>query len=116
MTEAPRDPTQPILPNRLFTYLVFIGFVMAVCTLGVIWWATDAYGERRDEMVFDVNRSQLPDGMEPEVGQHLQTQAEGGHPLILEIIAVDENSVTLDGNHPLAGKDLNFDIELMEIA
>ena len=45
MNEAPRDPTQPILPNRLFSYLVFIGLVMAICTLGVIWWATDAHGE-----------------------------------------------------------------------
>ncbi len=77
--------------------------------------ADDAYGQRRDEMVFDVDRSQLPEGMEPEVGQHLQTQAEGGHPVILEIVAVEESSVTLDGNHPLAGKDLNFEIELMEI-
>ena len=78
--------------------------------------AEDAYGERRDEMVFQVERSQLPEGMEPEVGQHLQTEAEGGHPVVLEIIAVEEAKVTLDGNHPLAGKDLNFDIELMEIS
>ena len=78
--------------------------------------AADAYGERRDEMIFDVERSQLPEGMEPEVGQHLQTQAEGGHPVILEIVAVEESSVTLDGNHPLAGKDLNFDIEIIEIS
>ena len=78
--------------------------------------ADDAYGQRRDEMVFQVNRSQLPEGMEPEVGQHLQTQAEGGHPVILEIIEIDAETVTLDGNHPLAGKDLNFDIEVMEIS
>ena len=45
MGEAPRDPQQRILPNRLFGYLVFIGLVMAVCTLGTIWWATDAHGE-----------------------------------------------------------------------
>ena len=77
--------------------------------------ADDAYGPRRDEMVFEVDRSQLPEGMEPEVGQHLQTEAEGGHPVILEIVAVAENNVTLDGNHPLAGKDLNFDIEVMDI-
>jgi FKBP-type peptidyl-prolyl cis-trans isomerase 2 len=77
--------------------------------------AADAYGERRDEMVFDVERTQLPEGMEPEIGQHLQTEAEGGHPVILEIVAVEESKVTLDGNHPLAGKDLNFDIEIMEI-
>lgn len=78
--------------------------------------ADDAYGQRRDEMVFQVNRSQLPQGMEPEVGQHLQTQAEGGHPVILEIVEIDTESVTLDGNHPLAGKDLNFDIEVIEIS
>lgn len=77
--------------------------------------AADAYGERRDEMVFDVERSQLPEGMEPEVGQHLQTEAEGGHPVILEIVSIEDEKVTLDGNHPLAGKDLNFDIEVMEI-
>ena len=77
--------------------------------------ADDAYGQHREEMVFQINRSQLPDGMEPEVGHHLQTEAEGGHPVVLEIVAVDDTHVTLDGNHPLAGRDLNFDIELVEI-
>lgn len=77
--------------------------------------AEDGYGQRREEMVFQIERSQLPEGMEPEVGHHLQTEAEGGHPVILEIIAVEEENVTLDGNHPLAGKDLNFDIEIVSI-
>lgn len=77
--------------------------------------ADDAYGQRRDEMVFKVDRSQLPEGMEPQVGQHLQTEAEGGQPVILEIVEVEDAQVTLDGNHPLAGKDLNFDIEVMEV-
>ena len=77
--------------------------------------ADDAYGQHREEMVFQIERSQLPEGMEPEIGQHLQTEAEGGHPVVLEIIAVEEANVTLDGNHPLAGKDLNFDIELISI-
>ncbi len=45
MSELPRSPEQPILPRRLFTYLVFIGVVMAACTLATIWWATDAHGE-----------------------------------------------------------------------
>jgi Ca2+-transporting ATPase len=45
MADRPRDPERPILPTRLLGYLVFIGLVMAVGTLGVIWWATDAYGE-----------------------------------------------------------------------
>ena len=77
--------------------------------------ADDAYGQHREEMVFQIERSQLPEGMEPEVGHHLQTEAEGGHPVVLEIIEVAEDNVTLDGNHPLAGKDLNFDIELVAI-
>ena len=45
MSDAPRSPEQRILPSRLFTYLVVVGVVIAVATLGVIWWATDAYGE-----------------------------------------------------------------------
>jgi Ca2+-transporting ATPase len=45
MAELPRSPEQPILPTRLFAYLVVIGFVMGVSALAVIWWATDAYGE-----------------------------------------------------------------------
>ena len=77
--------------------------------------ADDAYGHRRDEMVFKVDRSQLPEEMEPQVGQHLQTEAEGGQPVILEIIEVGDAQVTLDGNHPLAGKDLSFDIEVVEV-
>jgi Ca2+-transporting ATPase len=45
MAELPRSPDQPILPRKLFTNLVVVGAIMAACTLGVIWWATDAYGE-----------------------------------------------------------------------
>jgi Ca2+-transporting ATPase len=45
MSDAPRSPEQRILPSRLFAYLVIVGVVMAGVTLGVIWWATDAYGE-----------------------------------------------------------------------
>ena len=45
MTEPPRPPENPILPRPLFVYLVFIGLVLAACTLGTIWWATDQYGD-----------------------------------------------------------------------
>jgi Ca2+-transporting ATPase len=45
MTEAPRSPEMPILPRPLFTYLMFIGLVLAACTLGAIWWGTDQFGE-----------------------------------------------------------------------
>jgi Ca2+-transporting ATPase len=45
MAEPPRSPEQRILPSRLFTYLIFIGTIMGICTLATIWWATDAHGE-----------------------------------------------------------------------
>jgi Ca2+-transporting ATPase len=45
MGEPPRPPERPVLTGRVYGYLIFVGLVMAVCTLGVIWWATDAYGE-----------------------------------------------------------------------
>ena len=45
MSEPPRSPEQPILSNRLYSYLVFIGLVIAACTLSVIWWATDSHGD-----------------------------------------------------------------------
>ena len=45
MSERPRPPEQPILPGRSSCYLVIIGLVMAACTLGTIWWATDQYGD-----------------------------------------------------------------------
>ncbi|MCM2314350.1 MAG: peptidylprolyl isomerase [Thermoanaerobaculia bacterium] len=78
--------------------------------------AVEAYGERVDEMVIGVSREQLPKGMEPEIGQMLELVTEEGERAQLVITAFDETSVTLDGNHPLAGYDLTFAIKLVEIA
>ncbi len=77
--------------------------------------ADEAYGPRREELLIDVERSNLPEGMSPEVGQRLQMQRTDGQTVIVSVSAVDENQITVDANHPLAGRDLFFDIELVEI-
>jgi len=77
--------------------------------------ADAAYGPYNDEAIVQVTRSQLPEGLEPEVGMQLRAQGPEGQPLMVSIKEFDANSVTLDANHPLAGKDLTFDITLNEI-
>lgn len=78
--------------------------------------AEDAYGPRHDQMVQDVPKSALPDDLKPEVGMTLQAQGPDGQFLDLTVTAVEEESITVDGNHPLAGKALKFDLELVEIS
>lgn len=75
----------------------------------------EAYGERNDEMVFEFPKSELPDEVEPEAGMVLEAQGQDGGQYRLTVVAVGEESVTLDGNHPLAGRELTFEIELLEI-
>ncbi|MFH5831892.1 peptidylprolyl isomerase [Halalkalibaculum sp. DA3122] len=77
----------------------------------------EAYGERRDDLEIEVTKEELPDEVDPEVGIQLQVkQNENGRSIPVTITKVEENQVTLDANHPLAGKDLKFDIELVEIS
>ncbi|MDX1460169.1 MAG: peptidylprolyl isomerase [Xanthomonadales bacterium] len=77
--------------------------------------ADEAYGPRLDQMVQEVPRSALPEGLEPEEGMRLQAQNPQGQSIQLTVTAVGEDSITVDGNHPLAGQALNFDIELVAI-
>jgi peptidylprolyl isomerase len=77
--------------------------------------SNQAYGPRLEELIQVVPREQLPTDMEFQVGQRLQLGQEKEHPMIVEVTDVTEASITLDANHPLAGKELFFDIELMEI-
>ncbi|MEQ9638763.1 MAG: peptidylprolyl isomerase [Alphaproteobacteria bacterium] len=77
--------------------------------------ADEAYGAREESLVHDVPRDALPDDMQPEVGMPLQAQAQNGQVVRLVVTAVAEEAITVDGNHPLAGKDLSFEIELVEI-
>ncbi|MHB9029873.1 MAG: FKBP-type peptidyl-prolyl cis-trans isomerase [Candidatus Latescibacterota bacterium] len=76
----------------------------------------DAYGPHRDELTTQVDRGQFPSGADPEVGQQYETVSkDSGQSFIMTVTAVRENQVTLDANHPLAGEDLTFDLELVEI-
>ncbi|NIT61557.1 MAG: peptidylprolyl isomerase [Aliifodinibius sp.] len=76
----------------------------------------DAYGQRREDLELEVAKSDLPDNIDPEVGMQLQMQQqENGQAIPVQITAVEDEFVKLDANHPLAGKDLTFDIELVEI-
>lgn len=76
----------------------------------------EAYGEHREDMVMDFERSQLPEDLKPEVGMGLQMQGPQGQPVPVQVIAVDETTITIDANHPLAGQNLNFELELVEVA
>lgn len=78
--------------------------------------AAEAYGERMDGLVFVVQSSQLPDHLEPEVGQMLSLKHPSGETIPVTITGVTETELTLDANHELAGRDLTFEIELVEIA
>ncbi|NOZ56058.1 MAG: peptidylprolyl isomerase [Calditrichaeota bacterium] len=75
----------------------------------------EAYGPHREDMMLRVGRDQFPPDLKPEVGQQLQMTQSNGQTLIVQVAEVDESTVLLDANHPLAGKDLIFDIELVEI-
>lgn len=78
--------------------------------------AVDAYGPRRQELVLDVPADQLPDELEPEVGQQLQMQTPDGQQFQVTVVDVHEKGVQVDANHPLAGKDLTFDILVVGVA
>ena len=75
----------------------------------------NAYGARRDDMVMEVSREQLPPGLDPSDGDHLQLTTADGQAVPVRVTASSDASVTLDANHPLAGEDLTFEIQLEEI-
>lgn len=75
-----------------------------------------AYGPRHEQLVQEVPRSALPDDLEASVGMQLQSQAPDGRVMTFVVAAVADESITVDGNHPLAGQPLTFDIELVAIA
>ncbi len=76
----------------------------------------DAYGQRREDLELEVSKSDLPDNIDPQVGMQLQMQQqEDGQAIPVQITAVEDEYVQLDANHPLAGKDLTFEIELIEL-
>ncbi len=77
--------------------------------------AEKAYGESHPEMIATIKREQLPPELNPVTGDQLQMQGPAG-PLVVRVIEDSPESITIDANHALAGKDLTFKIELVSIA
>jgi peptidylprolyl isomerase len=77
--------------------------------------ATEAYGEYNDQFVLNVKPSDIPSEIEVEEGMDLQLHQEDGGAIPVRVTGVTEEAVTLDANHPLAGKDLTFEIEVVSI-
>lgn len=73
------------------------------------------YGQPREDLVVDVERNQFPDESEPQLGQQVQVQVAPGQNRVATITEIQDEAITLDLNHPLAGKPLTFDVELVEI-
>ena len=77
--------------------------------------ADKAYGPHNPDMVVAVDRSRFPDNLEPQTGQQLQMRQSEDQMIVVTVTSVSDSQVMLDANHPLAGKDLTFEIQLVEI-
>lgn len=74
-----------------------------------------AYGPNRKDLIIEVDRKNLPADLKPEAGKQLQIRKPDGQLVLVMVTDVTESKVTLDANHPLAGKNLIFEIKLVEI-
>ena len=77
--------------------------------------SAEAYGPRQTSSIVEVPRKNLPPGLEAQIGQRLELTQEDDSTILVTVTDVSETSLTLDANHPLAGKDLTFEIEVMSI-
>ncbi len=75
----------------------------------------EAYGDIRQELFYEVKKEQLPPDMTPEVGMGLASKDQDGRETQFRVAAVNEDHIIVDANHPLAGQELIFDLELIEI-
>jgi FKBP-type peptidyl-prolyl cis-trans isomerase 2 len=75
----------------------------------------EAYGDINNDLIQEVEKTQLPQDMTPEVGMGLVSKSPDGQEMNLLVVEVREESIVIDGNHPLAGKELIFDLEVVEI-
>jgi len=116
-TSEGRDP----LTFELGKKMVVPGFENAVTGMEVgekktvSFPSEEAYGPRMDQLVFTVPRENLPPGYDPQQGQMLRMETKDGRQMDVMVMEADDAGVRLDANHPLAGKDLTFDVELVEI-
>lgn len=77
--------------------------------------SAEAYGEKREDLMQEVPKIHLPQDMQPEVGMQLMAQLPDGGQQPLVVTEVKEETIIVDANHPLAGKDLVFEVEVVEI-
>ncbi len=75
----------------------------------------EAYGESVPENIIDFPKSNIPEDMDLEVGSQIHLNGPSGQPIPAVVTAINDETITLDGNHPLAGKDLVFDLELVSV-
>lgn len=75
----------------------------------------EAYGPHQADLVMEIPRDQLSKDLVPAVGQHLQSTSKDGQTIVVTVTKVTDTTITVDANHPLAGKDLTFDLELVKI-
>lgn len=78
--------------------------------------ADQAYGAKREDLIMQVPREDFPDDITPEVGLELTVQSEEGPQMHALVVDMDDDSVTVDANHPLAGETLVFDLEIVDIS
>jgi peptidylprolyl isomerase len=116
-TSLEKDP----LEFKLGSGAVIPGFESAVMgmTVGDKKTTTipmdEAYGPYDSKLVAVIKKENVPETIKPELGQMLRINQEDGGYIVVRVTDVNDADITLDGNHPLAGKDLTFDIELVEI-
>lgn len=77
--------------------------------------AEDAFGEYDEDEVFTISREQLTGEIVPEVGMELELTGDDDEPVEVVVVEVSEETITVDANHPLAGEDITYEIELLEI-
>jgi len=78
--------------------------------------AAEAYGEYNPELIHEVPRADIPEEIDLKVGLELQAQGPDGHSCVLSIKEINEETITVDANHPMVGRNLNFELELIDIA
>lgn len=101
---------------------VIVGFEEAVSGMNVgekksVTIPVDkAYGPRNEDLVIAAPKEHVPDDINPEIGQKLQMGGPNGELVLVTVVEITDTHIKLDANPPLAGEDLNFDIELVEVA
>jgi peptidylprolyl isomerase len=89
--------------------------MMAGETKTITFPAAQAYGPHQPTRVLEIERHHLSPDLHPALGQHLHLQRQDGETIDVVVTALTEGHVTLDANHPLAGHDLTFDLQLVAI-